>query len=67
MAENSENLRITLINNKDGKLDDKSIKILSIDFAYLMCNSNYKNDNEETILFDYEENEPIYLYNFDFI
>ena len=67
MAENSEKLRTTLINSKDGKLDDKSIKILSIDFAYLICNSNYKNDSEETILFDYEENDRIYLYNFDFI
>ena len=60
-------MRATLINSTDGKLDNKSIKILSIDFAYLICNSNYKNDNEEKILFDYEKNEPIYLYNFDFI
>ncbi len=66
MAENSENLRTTLINSKDIKFDDKTIKILSIDFAYLICNSNYKNNNEKTILIDYEDNEPIYLYNFDY-
>jgi len=67
ISENSEKLRTTLINSKDGKLDNKSIKILSIDFAYLICNSNYTNNDEEKIIFDYKENKSIYLYDFDFI
>ena len=36
IEQNLSNLKITLISNKNGKLNDKSIKILSNDFAYLI-------------------------------
>ena len=64
----SLNLRTTLLNSKDGKLDDKSIKILSYDFAYLICNSCENNKvNEDKIIFEYIVNDPISLNNYDFI
>ena len=54
IEQNSSNLKITLISNKNGKLNDKSIKILSNDFAYLICSSNNENESlNENINIEY--------------
>ena len=64
----SSYVRTTLLNSKEGKLDDKSMKIFSYGFTYLICNSIDKNKvNEDKIIYEYKVNEPIYLINFDFI
>ncbi len=62
------NLRTSLLSSNEGKLDEKSIKAFSIDFAYLICSSGDKNKkNDEIKEFIYENNKPIELNNFDFL
>ena len=68
IEQNKSNLRTTLIYSKEGKLDDKSIKIFSIDFAYLICSSEYKNEKQAgKTNIELTNNNPILLENFDFI
>ena len=65
---NLPNLRTTLLSSNEGKLDEKSIKALSIDFSYLICCSGGKNEKaNETIEVKYRANEPIKLNNFYFV